>query len=177
MRWLKILKLQLRSFISYAQVDQELNEELAYHLERLTEEFIASGMNSHEAHLAARRSLRDIEVRKEDCRDLQAFRWLHDLTADLRFSLRSWFRVPVFAVTSILTIALSVGATTAMFSLLDALLLRPLQVSNPHRLVRIASLEKNGVNFAVPVRPLTASVTTRCWLACVASRHPFPMSL
>lgn len=75
---------------------------------------------------------------------------LEGVVSDLRYALRSWFRAPGFAAAAVVTIALGVGANTAIFSLLDALLLRPLPVADPYRLIRIGSLENNGMTFAVP---------------------------
>jgi predicted permease len=75
---------------------------------------------------------------------------LEDLSFDLRYAIRAWLRAPAFAVTAILTIAFGIGANTAIFSLLDALLLRPLPVQDPYRLVRIGSLEGNGMTVPVP---------------------------
>ena len=75
---------------------------------------------------------------------------LEDILSDLRYAIRSWLRAPAFAAAAIVTIALGVGANTAIFSLLDALLLRPLPVADPYRLIRIGSLENNGMTVAVP---------------------------
>ena len=78
------------------------------------------------------------------------------VVSDLRYAVRSWFRAPGFAAAAIVTIALGVGANTATFSLLDALLLRPLPVVDPYRLIRIGSLENNGMTVAVPSGVLDA---------------------
>ena len=150
MRWAISLLLRLRSVFFLKNVEQELDEELRYHLERQIESYVAAGMNPEHARLAARRSLRDIEQRKEECRDAWRVGWLQDLVADLRYAVRSWRHVPVFAATAVLTLALGIGANTAVFSLLDTLLLRPLPVADPDRLIRIGSLENNGMTMAVP---------------------------
>lgn len=82
--------------------------------------------------------------------DMQRVSWFADLRADVRHAFRAWLREPAFAATAILTIALGIGANVAIFSLLDALLLRPLPVRDPGKLIRIGSLENNGMTFAVP---------------------------
>ena len=150
MRWVTVLLLRLRAVFFGRDVERELDEELRYHLERQIEGYTAAGMDSENARLAARRSLRDIEQRKEECRDVRRVGWLQDLAADLRYAVRSWRHVPAFAATAVVTLALGIGANTAVFSLLDALLLRPLPVADPNRLIRIGSLENNGMTMALP---------------------------
>lgn len=150
MRWTTTIRLRLRSVFSRGKVEQELDEELHYHLERQIEEFVAAGMPYQEARSAALRSIADIEQRKEECRDTRRVRWFEDLVADLRYAVRCWLRAPAFAAAAIFTLALGIGANTTVFSLVDALLLRPIPVVNPYRLVRIGSLEDNGKTFSVP---------------------------
>ena len=150
MQWASILLLRLRSILFRRNVEQELDEELRYHLERQIESYVAAGIEPEDARLAARRLLRDIEQRKEECRDARRVGWLQDLVADLRYAVRSWGKVPAFATAAVLTLALGIGANTAVFSLLDALLLRPLPVADPYRLIRIGSLENNGMTVAIP---------------------------
>ena len=107
-------------------------------------------MNPENARRAARKSVGNLEPRAEDRPDTRSIRWLEDLAADLRYAGRSWLRSPVFAATAILTIGIGIGANTAVFNLLDALLFRPLPVFHPEQLVRIGSLENNGMTFSVP---------------------------
>jgi putative ABC transport system permease protein len=141
--WLYIVPLRLRSLFRRRQVEQELDAEIRYHLERQIEEHIAKGMTPEEARYAALRALGGIERRKEECRDMRRVNYIDDLLRDLRYAGRNLRRNPGFAALSILIMALGIGANTAVFSVVNAVLLRPLSYRDPDRIVTLSSASKN----------------------------------
>lgn len=135
--WFYTIPLKLRSLFRRSQVEQELDEEILYHLDRQIEEHIAKGMTPEEARYAAMRALGGIERRKEECRDARGVLWLEDLWQDLRYGLRILVRNPSFTLTAVVLLALGIGANTAIFSVVKAVLLWPLPYKDSERIVRI----------------------------------------
>jgi len=122
---------------SRQQLDRQLDDELRFDYDQRVAEKIHAGMPEAEARRAVRLEFGGIEQIKEECRDVRPMRWLEDLWQDLRYALRAVRRSPGFTATVLLTIALGTGATTAVFSLLNAILLRPLPYNDAARLVYI----------------------------------------
>src|SRR5437016_7688243 len=137
--WLYTIPLRVRSLFRWAQADQEVDDELRDHLERKTEEYVAKGLATEEARRRARLDLGGIEQTKEKCRDARHVTWIQDVIQDLRFGLRMLRRYPGFAAVAVLTLALGIGANTAIFSLTDQILLRDLPVPHPEQLVILRS--------------------------------------
>ena len=138
--WFYTLPLRLRSLFRPEGVDQDLDDELRYHVERKTDENIARGLTPPEARRQALLALRGIERTKEECRDTRHVSWLQDATQDIRYAFRLLARNPGFAATTILTLALGIGATIAIFSVVDTLALKPLPFPTADRMVRIKSV-------------------------------------
>src|SRR5258707_11979737 len=123
--------------------ETQLNAELRYHFEKLVGDFVAAGVPPEEARRRARLEFGGVEQIKEQCRDVRG-RWLEDLAKDLRYTARMLLRSPGFLAVSGLSLALGIGANTAIFSLVNAVMLRSLPVKDPGRLVQITRLMPNG---------------------------------
>jgi putative ABC transport system permease protein len=118
-------------------MEQDLNEELRYHVERQIEQNLGAGMSPEEARRAALRDFGGLEQTKERCREARGVKLLEDLWQDLRYGLRVLVRSPAFTVLAVLTLALGIGATTTIFTVAYAVLLKPLPYQNADRVVYI----------------------------------------
>jgi predicted permease len=123
------------------RLDSELESEIAAHLELAERDAIARGLSPEEARRAARLRFGGVEQIKEQHRDRRSVRWLEILARDFRYGLSSLRRNPGFAVAAIGVLALGIGANTAMFSIMDAVLLKPLPFPEPDRIVNIVEAE------------------------------------
>src|SRR5437879_10888635 len=128
--WLFTIPLRLRSLFRWAQADQELDDELRDHLERKTEEYVARGMAPAEARRRAWLDLGGVEQTKEQCRDARRVTWIQNFVKDLHIGLRMLRKSPSFTAVAILTLALGIGANTAIFTLLHEFRWTPLAVND-----------------------------------------------
>lgn len=122
--------------------DSELDDELQFHLDTQAEEYIRAGMSPQQARFEARRVFGGVEQVKEAYRDRRGFPWLDALLQDVRFGLRSLRRNPGFTAVAVLTMALGIGANTAVFSVVNAAIMRPLRFPDPDRLMVILSASR-----------------------------------
>lgn len=128
---------RLRALFRSAHHDDDLARELSSHIAMLEEEHRRRGLSPDEARLAARRAIGSVALVKDRHRDARSFAWLDDARQDLRFAIRMFARSPGFAAVAILTMALSIGATTTLFSVAYGVLMRPLPWAEPDRLIRL----------------------------------------
>ncbi|HKS97159.1 MAG TPA: ABC transporter permease, partial [Terriglobia bacterium] len=134
MRWFHKIPLRLRSLFKRNRVEQELGDELRFHLDKLAAEKRTQGMTPEEARYTALRELGGVEQIKEECRDMRRVNYIENFRKDVRYGLRQLGHSPGFTAVAIATLALGIGANTAIFSLIDAVMLKALPLREPQQL-------------------------------------------
>ncbi|MGA9055679.1 MAG: ABC transporter permease [Terriglobia bacterium] len=138
MRWIHKLPLRFRSLFRKSRAEADLSDELRFHLEKLIEEQAAKGMTPEEARYAALRELGGVEQIKEECRDMRRVNWIENFLQDVRYGLRMVGKSRGLTAILALTLALGIGVNTAIFSVLNGWLLRPLPVRAPEQIMVLA---------------------------------------
>src|SRR5277367_6597391 len=147
------IPLRLRSLFRRSHVEQELSDELQFHLDKKTQQYIDTGMSAEEAHRKALREFGGLEQSKENSRDARRVNVIETLIQDVRFGIRMLLKNAGFTATAVLTLALGIGANTAIFSMVNSFLLRPLPVKNPEQITVLAMQLKKGelqTDFSYP---------------------------
>jgi len=150
---------RLRALFHRESVEAEMDAELRAHFEHLAEKFVLSGLTPEEAGRRARLESGGLDQIKEDCRDAWGVRFIEALFQDVRYGVRVLRRNPGFAATAILILALGIGPTTAIFSVVDTLMLKPLPFPTADRLVR--SKYPPAKPGALGCEPLKAAIRRR----------------
>jgi putative ABC transport system permease protein len=152
-RWLSTVPLRLRSLFKANHVEQDLSEELEFHLEQKTHDYVASGLTLEEARRKARREFGGLEQSKENCRDTRGVRIIETTFQDVRFGFRMLLKNLGFTTIAVLTLGLGIGANTAIFSMVNSFLLRPLPVKDPQQITVLGMQLKKGplqTSFSYP---------------------------
>jgi predicted permease len=144
---LQDLIFRIRALFRRGAVEQELDQELRWHLVHLENKLMQSGMAADEARRQAHLSLGGVEQTKEACRDARGTRLIEDLLQDLRYAFRTLGKRPAFLMTAVLSLALGIGANTVVFGVVNALLLHPLDVPEPERIVAVNGTGGPGHSF------------------------------
>ena len=176
---------KLRSLLRHGRLDDELDEEVRFHVEMKTCDYIAAGMSPREARETAMRNFGRVEQTKEECRDMRGTQWIENFWQDLRYGVRTLFKDRRFALLAILALALGIGSSTVVFSVIYDGLLNPFPYKNAGGITifQIHDADRGGVRgrgaFTFPNFSITANRTTssRTWSAPPPRRCFIPRPL
>jgi putative ABC transport system permease protein len=153
MRIARIVANRLRSLFRPSRVETDLQRELDIHIEQLTRRHIAEGMPPDSARAAARREFGSVQAVKEQCRDVRRVTFVADALKDLSYAARVFLKSPGFTLTAVGSLALGIGANTAIFTIVHAFLLKPLPYDRPDRLVALTERNLLGNDGPTAIAP------------------------
>ena len=143
MVWLRYVVTRLRGLVRRDRVEREMDEELRFHVLMRMRDNLERGMEPDEARRDALRAFGNVDVIKESCRDVRGGGMVETFIKDVRFAVRRMAKSPAFTTVAVLSLALGIGANTAIFGLVNAVLLRPLPVDHPEQLVSVFPVGRN----------------------------------
>ena len=145
--WLHSLRLRLRALIRRSRLEQDLQDEMAFHLAMREEKERQAGTPADQARIRARRQFGNVGVLKNRSRDVWIWPWLQDVGQDTRFAVRMLYRARGSTLLSVICLGVGIGVSTAIFSIVNALLLRPLPVAESDRLIRISRGQETALSI------------------------------
>ena len=155
MRWFEQLRMAILMLVQRKSEKARLQAELSFHLEQQVAENIAGGMGPEEARLAALRSFGNPTLLNEEAQSFWSWNWLEALGRDVRYGLRTLLRSPSFSATAILVMALGIGASTSLFTIVRSVLLKPLPFREPDKLVMVYEHFRRDTKY--PYNPVAAA--------------------
>jgi predicted permease len=159
---------RLRALVRRRAVESEMNDELRFHFERQVEKYVSAGTERTDAERRARMEFGGVESVKEECREARGVSTIETTAQDLRYAARTLRKSPAFSVIAVATLALGIGANTAIFSVIEAVMLRPLPYKDPGRLMQFQGDARSG-----PLSVIDSSVTYTDFVAWKSQSRAF----